>query len=125
MRCRSAGGKGKRTVSKCACAMTASRKGVRHALLARLARSCEREHRLDQRLKPKRRTHLAAEHELLLAGVPPLVRLPRLHDEHIACVRGDFLACDPRAERARHDLKGLDLCRVDVRSGDERLRLCS
>jgi hypothetical protein len=96
---------------------------ARQSAPARLALGREREHRLDQRLELERRTDLAEEPRLLVAGVPEPVRRARGHGHRVAGLRSQGLAADAQPERAREDVEALGLRRVDVRGGDEAVGL--
>ena len=96
---------------------------VRHPLAVRLAVGGEREHRLDQRLELQRGPDLADEVRDLVAGVPELVRRAGGHGEALAGAGDELLAADLEADGAAEDLEALLLARVDVRRGDEAVRL--
>jgi hypothetical protein len=63
-------------------------------------------------LEPARRAHLAAEDEVVVAGVPPDVTLARLDGENLAGAGLDLLAVDLGGEPAVDDLEPLGLIRV-------------
>jgi len=96
---------------------------VRHPLPVRLADGGESEHRLDQLLELACGADFTAKHELVFAGVPPLVRRTGIDDQRLAGARLDQFPADLRAERAADDLERLRLRRVRVRGRDEAARL--
>src|SRR5919106_3066683 len=66
---------------------------------------------------------LAHEDGLGVARVPELVRAAGGHGDALARAGDDLLAVELEGERAALDLEGLGLVRVDVRGGDEAVRL--
>ena len=122
VRCVQSGGNGRRTVSKCERAITASRSGFGSPLRLVLPSGSEREHRLDQRLELERRAHLADEPRPALAGVPEAMRRAGRHGQDLARAGDQLPVADPEAEAAFEHLEALALIGVHVRGGDEPVR---
>jgi len=109
-----AGGNGRRTVSKCAFAITASRNGFGIPLLVRLSLRGEGEHRLDQRLELERGPYLAEETCLALAGIPEAMGGARRDHGDVAWSCEERLLADAEAEHAFEHLEALRLKGVHV-----------
>ena len=125
-RCSHAGGKGSRTVSKCARAITASRKGFGIPSAVRLPVGGEREHRLEQRLElergavPRRRSA-----RRLVACVTKRVRSPsrNQHTESPACASNNVERPSLQLEGAAQDFEAFVLARMHMAGGHEAMRL--
>ena len=96
---------------------------VRHAFPVRLAVGREREHRLEEGLELKRRADFADEADMFLACIPETMRRSGLDHGDLARPERHLLASHLEAELSRCDGEALALGGVDVRGGDEPVRL--